>query len=154
DSAPPDADVDLLVIVADRRIASVFAMLGSLSRLVSRRIFCPNYYLSDAHLTLRRQNHYVARELAQALALVGNAADLHSANPWINDHVPNLAHDMAAAKPRPRASLVQRLLEIPLRGRFGHWLEAKACGLALARLAVHHGLENCAVPEDVANQLI
>lgn len=152
DSAPPDADVDLLVIVADGRLSSVFALLGSLSRLLSRRVLCPNYYLSSSHLTLRRRNHYVARELAQAEALIGEAGDLRAANLWISDHLPNFAGGAPAAA-LPQTSLAQRWLEAPLRGTLGDWLEAKARALTLSRLAVHHGLEKCPIPEDVAKQV-
>jgi predicted nucleotidyltransferase len=71
DDAEKDADVDILVIVAEGRIALAFLVLAPLSRVVSRRIFCPNYYLSQSHLSVPRHDRYVARELLQAQPVCG-----------------------------------------------------------------------------------
>jgi hypothetical protein len=84
---------------------------------------------------------------------MGAAGELRAANPWIHDHLPNLAEGTPTSTLLPSTSLFQRWLETPLRGRLGDWLEDKAKTLALSRLAVHHGLENCPVPEDVAAQV-
>ena len=51
-----DADVDVLVLVAPRRLGIVFAMLGPASRLLGRRFFCPNYYVSEDCLEMGPPN--------------------------------------------------------------------------------------------------
>jgi predicted nucleotidyltransferase len=153
-AAGSDADVDLLVIVADGRISLVFALLGPLSRLTSRRLFCPNHYLSDAHLELRsRRDLYVARELVQARALAGCAAELAAANGWVQELLPNAGAGPAPATPLSGGQRLQRLLELPFRGRSGDRLERRLRGLAASRLAAHHGLWDRAVPLEALEQL-
>jgi predicted nucleotidyltransferase len=137
--AGADDDVDLFVTVAPGRLGSAFVVLGSLSRLLGRRLFCPNYYVCEGRLALSAGNLYLARELAQARPLAGDGAALWLANPWLRETFPN-AEPPAAG--RPVRSPVQALLEALLPDRFESW----ARGLARSRLRVHYG----SVPEDVA----
>ena len=153
DNAAPDSDVDFLVIVAEGRIASVFALLGSASRLLSRQLFCPNYYVSERHLTLERRDHYVAREIVQAEPLAGNGAKLRAANRWVEDHLPNAREHAFATPALPGGGALQRMLEWSLTGRVGDWLEARASKLARSRLATHHGTLDQPVPAAVIAQL-
>lgn len=146
------ADVDLLLIVGTGRVACTFVMLAGLSRLLSRSILCPNYYLSEAHLVLARRDQYSARELAQAEILAGNAHDLLSANGWVTRLLPNAAPRGAAVSPLPGGPLLQRLFELPLRGRIGDRIERWAHRLAQARLAVHHGAFGRPVPQEVRDR--
>ena len=130
------ADADLLVIVARGRMATVFLVLGSVSRLLRRRLFCPNYYLADDRLAMPPGDVYLARELAQARPLTGAAARLRAANPWVADVFPN-------ARPpgdpvAPAGGRVQRAGERVLRGTLGERLERFAAGVAATRLRTHY----------------
>jgi hypothetical protein len=150
DDAGDDADVDLLVIVAPARLGIVFLLLGSLSRLLGRRLFCPNYYVCADHLGITRSSVYVARELVQARSLAGGAEALRDANPWLREMFPN-AFAGAAPNGGPRAaSRLQRLLEAPLGGRFGDHIERWARRVAAARLRAHYSVLGGDVPADVA----
>lgn len=147
--ARPDADVDLLVVVAPRRLGSAFLLLGGASRLLGRRLFCPNFYLAQGRMTLGDHTVYVGRELAQADGLSGDAGGLRDANPWLEEMFPNLA----AARPAVVArapSRAQRVLEAPLRGPGGERLERWALRVAHDRLRVHHA---GAVPDAVVRDL-
>jgi predicted nucleotidyltransferase len=137
--AGADDDVDLFVTVAPGRLGSAFVVLGSLSRLVGRRLFCPNYYVCEGRLALSTGNLYFARELAQTRPLAGDGAALWQANPWLRETFPNAAPPAAG---RPVRTPVQALLEALVPDRFERW----ARGLARSRLRVHYG----SVPEDVA----
>jgi hypothetical protein len=153
-NADAGADVDLLLIVASGRLATVFALLGPLSRLVSRRLLCPNYYLSEAHLKLSRRDHYVAREVVQAEPLTGTGESLLLANDWVDDLLPNARERSPVTTPvLSGGGRVQRALESCLRGRLGDWIEARANRLAHARLAVHHTTRGEGVPERVSARL-
>ena len=146
DDAPPGADADLLVLVQPGRLATVFLVLGSASSLTRRRLFCPNFYLRDDRLGISTESSYVARELAQARTLVGDALALRAANAWLGNVFPNLPEpDLGAAV--AAGSGLQRLLEKPLRGGRGDALERWAAGVVRSRLCAHYG---GAVPEDVA----
>jgi predicted nucleotidyltransferase len=138
--AGADDDVDLLVTVADGRLGTVFLLLGPLSRLVGRRLFCPNYYVCEGRLDLGRGNLYLARELAQARPLAGDVEALWRANPWLAETFPNAM----APPPAPvRASRLQRALEALLGGR----VERRARGVARSRLRAHYGT----VPAEVTD---
>jgi predicted nucleotidyltransferase len=149
DDAGEDADVDVLVIVQPRRLALAFAMLAPLSRFLSRAVFCPNYYLSEAHLALTRCDHYVARELMQAESLAGSAARLFSANPWTNGWLPNATARGDEVPPLPLGRVLQWLVELPFGGAVGDRLERRAHDLALRRLAVHHAGFGTGLPETI-----
>jgi hypothetical protein len=150
EDAPHDADVDLLVLVKPGRLAIVFTVLGILSRLISRRVFCPNHYLSTANVALDgRRDLYVAREVVQAYPLTGEADALRVANAWVDSLLPNSSTRHARSRPLPGGRVIQRLLEWPMRGRLGDTLERALGPLALARLRNHHGRWDSSVPADV-----
>jgi predicted nucleotidyltransferase len=153
DDAREAADVDLLVVVAPARLGIAFLLLAPASRLLGRRLFCPNYYICEDQLKLAPSTLYVARELAQARSLVGDIRVLHVPNPWLGDVFPNgvtSLDDDHALRPGTR---LQRLLERPLSGRRADRLERWARRVALARLRVHYGAFGRGVPADVMASL-
>jgi len=149
DDAPADADVDMLVIVARDRIGLAFVVLGSLSRLLSRRLFCPNYYVSEAHLVFTRRDYYIARELTQAVPLTETAHALLDANSWVQEQMPNRVAADAPARKLAAGAMVQRLLEAPFRGRFGSWCERRAGRIVASRLVAHYRGFRPAVPPEI-----
>jgi ubiquinone/menaquinone biosynthesis C-methylase UbiE len=135
--AGADDDVDLLVTVAEGRLGTVFVLLGSLSRLLGRRLFCPNYYACEGRLDLGPANLYLARELAQARPLAGDGAALWRANPWLEETFPNAEPPSGGA---PAGSRLQRVSEALVGGRVEPWRDgwrAGGCGRleAAVRLA-------------------
>jgi predicted nucleotidyltransferase len=132
------ADVDLLVVVAPERVGTVFAILGTAGRLTRRRWLCPNYYASIDDLTMVPRTLYVAHEVAQTRALVGDAAQLRAANDWLGEFLPNAAASAVPPPGLPAGRRLQRLLERALRGSLGDAIERRARALARARLATHH----------------
>jgi predicted nucleotidyltransferase len=149
DDAGERDDVDLLVIVEPGRVGTVFLVLGPASRLIGRRVFCPNYYLPADRLGISTADLYVARELDQARSLAGTGGALRGANSWLSDVFPNaLAPD--APDERPSRSFLQRVLEAPLRGRLGDRLERFGLGVAGRRLRAHYAAFGRNVPADVS----
>jgi predicted nucleotidyltransferase len=138
--AGPDDDVDLLVTVAEGRLGTAFALLGPLSRLLGRRLFCPNYYVCEDRLGSGPANLYLARELAQARPLAGDGAALWRANPWLQETFPNAEPPTGDA---PSGSQLQRVCEALVGGRVEPW----ARRVARRRLQAHYG----AVPADVVD---
>ncbi len=153
-NADERADVDLLIIVAERRLALAFLLLGSLSRLTARHFFCPNYYLSESHLGIDRRSLYVARELVQCEAMAGVAADLRLANPWVQCYFPNAGSSHRVVAPLRGGQTMQRILEFPLRGGLGDRVNRWLRRVALSRLDAHHRTEAGPVPEDVRQALL
>ncbi len=153
DDAHRDADADLLVVVAEGRLATVFLLLAVTSRLLGRRLFCPNYYVTQGNLAVRPGSDYVARELLQARPLSGAAESLHRANPWLADVFPNAFDHQRAAQVLSGGGRLQRLLESPLRARAGDALDRRAARVARARLAAHYGAVGRTVPAEVGHRL-
>ena len=153
DDAGDDADADLLVIVAEGRLATVFLVLAVSSRLLGRRLFCPNYYVAQGHLSVKRGSEYMARELLQARPLSGAADRLHGANPWLVDVFPNAFGEQLEVRVPGGGGRLQRMLEAPLRRRAGRALERRAARVARARLAAHYGGFGRSVPTEVGDAL-
>jgi predicted nucleotidyltransferase len=145
DDAGEEADVDLLVVVERERLGTVFVLLGAASRVLGRRLFCPNYYVSNDDVAVEPRGLYVARELEQARVLVGDPNALRAANGWLRDVFPNLP-PRSGHRPVGQTSPVQRLLESLLGGRLEGWSRR----LASARLRAHYGAFGSVVPPDVA----
>ncbi len=151
DNAEPDADVDLLIVVSAGRPGMVFALLGPLSRLLSRQVFCPNYYISEDSLQLDRHSHYVAREVVQACPLMGDSNHLLTANQWVREQLPNFQAFKSGAG-IPRGSRIQQALEFLLQGKLGDRLEHMARRLALKRLEAHYQKHDNSIPERIRGQ--
>lgn len=151
DDAPAGADLDLLVLVEPNRLGTAFAVLGTLSRLLGRETFCPNHYVATDALRLDgRRDIYVAHELAQARPLSGGADDLHAGNEWVARLLPNAELNGGAPATGPaRRSRLQRLLEVPCRGRAGDALERRLTRLARWRLEQHYQSNGESIPERV-----
>jgi len=150
DDAREDADVDLLVIVARGRLATVFLLFAPAARLLRGRAFCPNYYVVEGELAMAPDDPYLARELVQARCLAGSAIALRDANPWLATMFPNADAEDAGL---PLGGKLQRTLEMPLRGRLGDRLEQVAVHIAARRLRVHYAAAGVALPEDVVDML-
>jgi predicted nucleotidyltransferase len=145
DDAGEEADVDLLVVVEHGRLGTVFVLLGAASRVLGRRLFCPNYYVSNDDVAVESRGVYVARELEQARVLVGDPNALRAANGWLRDVFPNLPPRSGHISDFQPSS-VQRVLESVLAGRLEGWSRR----LASARLRAHYGAFGSLVPPDVA----
>ncbi|MGH2956746.1 MAG: hypothetical protein ACRDL6_07115 [Solirubrobacterales bacterium] len=146
------ADADMLVVVAEERLGMVFFMLASASRLLGRRILCPNYYVREGLFPPGRGNLYQARELAQARNLLTDAPPGRDGLGWVNELLPNAR--VQTAPESCRATRVQRLLERSLRGRLGDRLERAGRRVALARLRAHHGGAGERVPPEVREDFV
>ena len=149
--AGPDADIDLLIVVREGRLGFVFMQLGPLSRIVSRRMFCPNYYICEQHLAIDHHSHYVARELVQAEPLVSDNNPLIAANTWASRQLPNCSpHQGSDAC--PPGSRLQTILEFPFRGWLGDALDAVSRWVARRRLVQHYREHGCEIPESVRDE--
>ena len=142
-----DADIDYLVLVAPRRIFTVFAVLGTVQRLTSVQTLCPNYYLATDRLALPERDYFIAREVLAAAPVLGGDACLRfqNANRWAFDMFPN-AEPLPVEEQRVPGRLVRALLERLLAGRAGDVVEALLRRLLISRIAAHYG--QCGVPVD------
>ncbi len=150
DDATTGADADLLVIVAGGRIGTAFLQLAPVASLLGGRLFCPNWYMSEDHLSVVSKNLYIAREFAQALNLCGDAEALHKSNPWISEVFPNAAMSPPVEAHLKRRSSIQRFLEAVLLGAVGRRLEVWGKRLVRKRLRAHYARFGLQVPTQVS----
>ncbi len=150
-NAEAEADLDFMIMIARNRLGTAFLMLGPLSRLLSREVFCPNYYICEDRLLQDRRSHYVAREVVQANPLLGKGNPFLDANDWVRERFPNFQKFRSASEISP-GSLLQSILEWPLRGRLGNFIERRARNLAQKRLDAHHEARGFAIPKNTQNQ--
>jgi predicted nucleotidyltransferase len=152
EDADGDADIDMLVTVAPRRIAIVFLVLGSLSRLLRRRYFCPNYYVCPGGLGSTPANIYRARELAQVCDLVTDGAP-DPCRGWLGQVFPNARPNRTTGSALSTRTRLQRFLEAPLSGALGDRVERFARRVALSRLRIHYSAIGEEVPTEVRRSL-
>jgi hypothetical protein len=155
DNAGQDGDPDFLVITAPRRIWTVFFFLGTIQKLTSTNTLCPNFYISEDNLKIMPEDYYNAREVAQAIPLVGAGLfdRFLEANHWVADLVPN--HRRVARRREPPLPghgllrLLGRTFELLTAGFVGDTLERLMQRLLFHRLQHHYQVFGGAAPADV-----
>ena len=149
--ADSEADIDFLVIVAESKIPLVFFILGGFSRLSFRKLFCPNYYLSENHLSISRRDFYVAREISQAIPLSGAGCDFFLANAWVHQELPNVGPKANYTSLIPGSRLIQKTFEILCDSFFQTGVESWLKSFTEKRLSRHYQLQSIQIPEVVKN---
>jgi len=120
-----NVDFDYMLVTVHGRvwIARAFALLfNRLTRLWGYTI-CPNVIVSEASLRWHQQDLYSARELCQMIPITGMGVyqKLMQVNEWVKEFLPNARQASEVSK--TSEALVQKTLELPLRGRLGDRLE-------------------------------
>lgn len=139
------ADMDFMLVTAPNRLwlARAFAVtFGRLMRLAGDRI-CVNLLVSENALEWPRHDLYSARELGQMVPIAGMDVylRLRAANPWAESILPNAA---SAPEPTPQTvkatgTILQRIMELPFRGRFGEWLDRVLMNIQLRKISRKYG---------------
>lgn len=155
DNADEDGDPDFLVITAANRIWTVFFFLGTIQKLTSTSTLCPNFYISEDSLPISPQDYYNAREVTQAIPLVGSELFdrfLH-ANQWVAEFVPNHRQiTRREVEPLPSHGLLRllgRAFELVTAGFIGDALDRLFRRLLFHRLNHHYQLFGGEAPADV-----
>lgn len=117
-------DFDYMLVTRTGRVwtARLFAViLVRLVRFMGREL-CPNYVLAEDELLQKRQDIFVAHEIAQMKPIFG--LEIYQAilehNEWAKDYLPNIE---AYASEDIADSPIKSSLEWIFGGRLGDWLE-------------------------------
>jgi len=117
-------DYDYLLITQPGRVwlARAFAiLLVRVVRLFGREL-CPNYVLASDQLVQKRQDLFIAHEIAQMVPIFGNQLyrEMFAKNAWMTNFLPNARPHK---KQQDRRSVFKSLLEKLLGGAMGSQLE-------------------------------
>jgi hypothetical protein len=122
-----DGDIDFFVLTAPNRLwtARFFAaLMVKLLPKAQRVNYCLNYYLPEDRLSIPDRTLFSATEVAFLKPVLNG--ELFSAffelNAWVKTFYPNWEPPSGAIPNLPRGAL-QRLVEWPLSGRLGDFLE-------------------------------
>lgn len=121
----PDDDYDYMLITEPRRVWLARAIAIILVRIARLRgvHLCPNLIIASDHLKQKRQDLYVAREIAQMVPLFGQYMyqELREQNQWTSQFLPNAA--IRSGNDELRWHSWKTRLEHLLGGRLGDYLE-------------------------------
>jgi hypothetical protein len=139
------ADFDYMLVAAHGRVwtARAFALLFNRFVRPFGWAICPNLILAESSLAWHTHDLYSARELCQMIPIAGINVyrKLIHANEWIKDFLPNanLESNSLLFEKRKQASLLQKLLEFPLRGKLGDLFERWEMNRKIARFSKQSG---------------
>ncbi|MBK8232774.1 MAG: glycosyltransferase family 4 protein [Candidatus Eisenbacteria bacterium] len=91
-NSPDHSDVDLFVVAAEGKLATVAATIFLVSHLLRKRhIFCANYLVDEAHLAVAARDLYTAHQLVNLRPLEATPIydRLLDQNLWAREHFPN-----------------------------------------------------------------
>jgi hypothetical protein len=114
-----DSDVDFFIVTEPNRLWIARTLLIIFKKTVllnKKKFFCLNYFATSDHLVLDDQNIFLATEIAHLKPLYNADLFFHylEVNNWIKRFFPNFdIHQFDLPKTGNRASLLQRLLELP-----------------------------------------
>jgi len=155
DNAGEDGDPDFLVITANNRVWTVFFFLGTIQKMTSTHTLCPNFYISENNLTVTPCDYYNAREVTQAIPLLGDQLfqRFQETNRWVSSYLPNCAESVApATRTIPRHGLLRlagRLFEGITSGWLGDRMEQLLRRRLYNRLPGHYRTFGGEAPEEV-----
>jgi hypothetical protein len=155
DNAPKGDDIDYLIVTAPGRVwlaRGLAVLVVRLARLAGTGL-CPNYVLAETALAQKRQDLFVAHDLAQMVPLIGHGvyARMRADNAWAADFLPQAVHPLRQEPdlaPGGAAGRFKALVEKMLGGRLGDALEAWERTRKLARFALAAGRPTSAAELD------
>lgn len=124
-------DIDYLIVTTSGRVWLTRLLAVGIVRIAKLQGIglCPNYVLAESALEQRRQDLFIAHEIAQMIPLAGfdRYELMRSTNQWTSNWLPFATtpfYNMVEGMPRGAAALLKRALEWLLGGALGTWLDA------------------------------
>lgn len=119
--ASPHGDIDFFVVTAPRRlwIARTLLIFFKKTFLLNKKKFlCLNHFVTESYFDVEERNIYTALEIATLIPLYNHTLlqEYLRHNSWVSDLLPNVFVRAARSECPPRSSILQRILELPMRG--------------------------------------
>jgi hypothetical protein len=127
--ADRESDIDLFLVTERGRLwicRTFLVLFKKLFLLNKKKYFCINHFVTVDHLEVVERNIYIASEVAHVQPLFN--LDLFErfveANRWVKEYFPNFRWDgRGKAVKKNRTGALQRILELPFRGRWADALD-------------------------------
>jgi hypothetical protein len=121
-------DIDYVVVTSTKRVwvtRTLLILFKKVFLLNRKRYFCINHFIAEDYYAVPQKNRYTALEIATLLPLFNAPFFRHfvERNPWIRLYFPNITFAPHRAIREPSRTIIQRLLELPLRGKTGDRLD-------------------------------
>jgi len=140
-----NADFDYMLITVPERVWTARAFALPFNRMVKLfgHTICPNLIISENALAWFQHDLYTARELCQMIPIAGMGVyqRLIKANEWATEYLPNAfmeSNSLLSNLPEQVPAL-QKILELPLRGKLGNLFEQWEMNRKIARFSMQEG---------------
>jgi len=125
-----DGDIDFVVVTAPRRVwivRTIFILFKKVLLLNRKKFFCVNHFIAEDYFFISERNKYTALEIATIIPLFNPLffSSFSDQNPWIREFYPNLDPLFTNGEIQRKQALLQKVIELPLRGRIGDRLDER-----------------------------
>ena len=133
-----NSDFDFFIITKPNRLwisRTLYIMLFKLFSKEKQKLYCLNYFISEADLTINDQNLFVATELAYLIPTVNHLLykKLLQNNFWYKEYFINKNEAIGISNAEIQESSLKKLIEFFFAGKFGNWMDSVFLNMTLNR---------------------
>ena len=133
-----NSDFDFFIITKPNRLwisRTLYILLFKLFSKEKQKLYCLNYFISEADLTINDQNLFVATELAYLIPTVNHPLyqKLLQNNFWYKEYLMNKNDVGSISNSELQESTLKKIIEFFFVGKFGNWMDSVFLNLTLNR---------------------
>jgi hypothetical protein len=133
-----NSDFDFFIITKPNRLwicRTLYILLFKLFSKEKQKLYCLNYFISEADLKINDQNLFVATELAYLIPTVNHPLykKLLQNNFWYKDYLMNKNEIGSISNSGLQESTLKKIIEFFFVGKFGNWMDSVFLNLTLNR---------------------
>lgn len=133
-----NSDFDFFIITKPNRLwisRTLYIVLFKLFSKEKQKLYCLNYFISEADLTINDQNLFVATELAYLIPTVNHPLykKLLQNNFWYKEYLMNKNEVGSISNSDLQESTLKKIIEFFFVGKFGNWMDSVFLNLTLNR---------------------
>ncbi len=133
-----NSDFDFFIITKPNRLwisRTLYILLFKLFSKEKQKLYCLNYFISEADLTINDQNLFVATELAYLIPTFNHPLykKLLQTNFWYKEYFMNKNEAMRISDSEIQESRLKKLIEFFFAGKFGNWMDSVFLNTTLNR---------------------
>ena len=133
-----NSDFDFFIITKPNRLwisRTLYILLFKLFSKEKQKLYCLNYFISEADLTINDQNLFVATELAYLIPTFNHPLykKLLQTNFWYKEYLMNKNEVGSISNSELQESTLKKIIEFFFVGKFGNWMDSVFLNLTLNR---------------------